>query len=130
MSSGVSGVFPWTAQLLFFVHLLVAMQCPEADILDLLATGLMIFMALLKSVANRFINTAAASICFITNASKAVDLEFQGKVAPFIETTYYSSVQILCSFRGKDTTLYIVTLISCPFQGQVWFWLLWLSSGA
>lgn len=32
----------------FFVHLLVAMQCPEADILDLLATGLMIFMALLK----------------------------------------------------------------------------------
>lgn len=48
MSSDVSGVFPWTVQLFFFVHLLVAMQCPEADILDLLATGLMIFMALLK----------------------------------------------------------------------------------
>lgn len=48
MSSGVSGVFPWTVQLLFFVHLLVAIEYPEADILDLLATGLMTFMALLK----------------------------------------------------------------------------------
>lgn len=31
-----------------FVHLLFAMKCPKVDILDLLATGLMIFMALLK----------------------------------------------------------------------------------
>lgn len=48
MSSGVSGVFPWIIPLFFFVHLLVALQCPKADVLDLLATGLMIFMDLLK----------------------------------------------------------------------------------
>lgn len=48
MSSGVSGVFPWNAQLFFFVHHLVAMQCLVADNLNLLAIGLMIFMALLK----------------------------------------------------------------------------------
>lgn len=48
MSSGVSGVFPWNVQLFFFVLFLVAMQYPGADNLNLLAIGLLIFMALLK----------------------------------------------------------------------------------
>lgn len=47
-SSGVSGIFLWNVVISLCASSMKMRQCHKADILNLLATGLVIFMALLK----------------------------------------------------------------------------------